>query len=242
MSTVFRELVSRIRLIFMSPPIGIFIVSRNRLFADALALLLNKREELTVTGASADPETVASGSNVLLIDATGDDREVDDALARLRRIRERTDGWKGIVVGLPWEDERLIDFIEAGAQAYVLRGTSPADLVEAIRGAHAGRSRCSAQVAAAVVARIVELEGKHTQIDRREREPLTAREREVLGWIATGRCNKEIGGRLHISVQTVKNHVHSVLAKLGASRRREALRIAYQIGLLRDWGEPPPEG
>jgi two-component system nitrate/nitrite response regulator NarL len=237
-----RALGAWIRLLFMSLPIGIFIVSRNRLFADALARLLNKRDALTVTGVSAEPETIATGSNVMLIDATGDDREVDGALARLRRIRERTDGCKAIVVGLPWEDERLIDFIQAGAQAYVLRGTSPADLVEAIRGAHAGRSSCSAQVAAAVVARIVALEGKHIQVDGREREPLTAREREVLGWMATGRCNKEIGGRLHISVQTVKNHVHSVLAKLGARRRREALRIAYQIGLLRDWGEPPPEG
>jgi DNA-binding NarL/FixJ family response regulator len=240
-STAFREL-AWIRIAFMSSPIGVFIVSRNRLFADALTLLLNKREELTVTGTSADPETVAAHSNVLLIDATGDDREVGGALARLRSIRERADGCKAIVVGLPREDQRLIDFIEAGAHAYVLQGTSPADLVEAIRGAHAGRSRCSVQVAAAVVARIVELEGKHTKIDRREREPLTAREREVLGWIATGRCNKEIGGRLHISVQTVKNHVHSILAKLGARRRREALRIAYEIGLLGDWGDPPPEG
>ncbi|HXO26185.1 MAG TPA: response regulator transcription factor [Thermoanaerobaculia bacterium] len=241
-STGFRELGAWIRLAFMSSPIGVFIVSRNRLFADALALLLNKREELTVTGTSADPETVAARSNVLLIDATGDDREVSGALARLRSICERADACKALVLGLPREDERLIDFIEAGAQAYVLRGTSPADLVEAIRGAHAGRSRCSAQVAAAVVARIVELEGKHTKVDRREREPLTAREREVLAWMATGRCNKEIGSRLHISVQTVKNHVHSILAKLGATRRREALRIAYEIGLLRDWGDPPPEG
>jgi two-component system, NarL family, nitrate/nitrite response regulator NarL len=225
---------------FMSSPIGVFIVSRNRLFADALALLLGKREELAVTGVAADPEAVAAGSNVLLIDATGDDREVGGALERLRGIRQRADGCKAIVLGLPQEDEQLIAFIEAGAHAYVLRGTSPADLVEAIRGAHAGRSRCSARVAAAVVARIVELESNQTKVESREREPLTAREREVLGWLATGRCNKEIGGRLHISVQTVKNHVHSILAKLGARRRREALRIAYEIGLLGDWGDPPP--
>jgi len=241
-STAFRGPCAGVRLAFMISPIGVFIVSRHRLFAEALSLLLNKREELTVTRVAADAEAVAAGSNVLLIDATGDDRELDGALARLRIIREHADGCKAIVLGLPREDERLIEFIEAGAQAYVLRGTSPADLVEAIRGAHAGRSRCSAQVAAAVVARIVELEGKRTRVERREREPLTAREREVLGWMATGRCNKEIGGRLHISVQTVKNHVHSILAKLGAKRRREALRIAYEIGLLGDWGDPPPEG
>jgi len=226
----------------MSSPIGVFIVSRHRLLADALASLLSKREELTVVGVAADTESLAAGSDVLLIDAAGDDREVDGALERLRGIHERAAGCKAIVLGLPCEDERLIEFIEAGALAYVLRGTSPADLVEAIHGAHAGRSRCSARVAAAVVARIVELESQHTKVDRREREPLTAREREVLGWMATGRCNKEIGRRLHISVQTVKNHVHSILAKLEAKRRREALRIAYEIGLLGDWGDPPPGG
>jgi ATP/maltotriose-dependent transcriptional regulator MalT len=192
---------------FMSPSIRVFIASRNRLFADALASLLSKHEELAVTGISADPDPAVDGADVLLIDATG-------------------------------EDDRLIDFIEAGAQGYVLRGTSPAELVEAIRAAHAGRSRCSTWVAAAVVARIMELEGRRTSTDARECEPLTPREREVLGWMATGRCNKEIGGRLQISVQTVKNHVHSILAKLGAKRRREALRVAYEIGLLGDRGYP----
>jgi DNA-binding NarL/FixJ family response regulator len=226
----------------MTSPIGVFIVSRHRLLADALAALLGKREDLTVTGVAADIEPLAASSDVLLIDATGDDREVDGALERLRGVHERAAGCKAIVLGLQCEDDRLLDFIQAGAQAYVLRAASPAGLVEAIHGAHAGRSRCSARVAAAVVARIVELESQHTKVDRREREPLTAREREVLGWMATGRCNKEIGGRLRISVQTVKNHVHSILAKLGAKRRREALRIAYEIGLLGDRGDPPPGG
>jgi two-component system nitrate/nitrite response regulator NarL len=223
---------------FMSLSIRVFIASRNRLFADAVASLLSKHEDLAVTGVSADPEPAVDGADVLLIDATGEDGDAVSALARLRSVRERAAGCKPLVLGLPAEDDRLIDFIEAGAQGYVLCGTSPADLVEAIRAAHAGRSRCSTWVAAAVVARIMDLEGKRTRIDTREREPLTPREREVLGWMATGRCNKEIGGRLQISVQTVKNHVHSILAKLGAKRRREALRVAYEIGLLGDRGYP----
>jgi two-component system nitrate/nitrite response regulator NarL len=223
---------------FMSPSIRVFIASRNRLFADALASLLSKHEELAVTGISADPDPAVDGADVLLIDATGEDGDAGSALARLRSVREHAGACKPLVLGLPGEDDRLIDFIEAGAQGYVLRGTSPAELVEAIRAAHAGRSRCSTWVAAAVVARIMELEGKRTRIDTCEREPLTPREREVLGWMATGRCNKEIGGRLQISVQTVKNHVHSILAKLGAKRRREALRVAYEIGLLGDRGYP----
>jgi DNA-binding NarL/FixJ family response regulator len=232
----------------MSLSIRVFIASRNRLFADALASLLAKHEELAVTGVSADLEPALDGADVLLLDVTGEDGDSGSgALALLRAIgeqrerrepRERADGCKALVLGLADEDDRLLDFIEAGAQGYLLRGTSPAELVAAIRAVHAGRSRCSTKVAAAVVARIIELESKRTRVDTHEREPLTAREREVLGWMATGRCNKEIGGRLRISVQTVKNHVHSILAKLGAKRRREALRIAYEIGLLGERGYP----
>jgi DNA-binding NarL/FixJ family response regulator len=222
----------------MSPSIRVYIASRNRLFADALASLLAKHEALVVTGVSADLEPAPDGADVLLIDATVEDGDSGSALARLRSVSERAEGCKALVLGLSGEDELLLDFIEAGAQGYVLRGASPAELVEAIRAAYAGRSRCSTKVAAAVVARIMELESKRTRVETREREPLTAREREVLGWMATGRCNKEIGGRLQISVQTVKNHVHSILAKLGARRRREALRIAYEIELLGDKGFP----
>ena len=228
----------------MSPPIRVSIASPNRLFADAMVSLLRKQAELAVIGAAGDPETAdpadpaVAGADVLLLDAGAENGDGGNALARLRRLRERGGGCKALILGLPAEDDQLIDFIEAGAQGYVLCGTSPADLVEAIRAVHAGRSRCSAWVAAAVVARIVELEGKRARVDDREREPLTAREREVLGWMATGRSNKEIGGRLRISVQTVKNHVHSILSKLGARRRREALRIAYEIGLLGDRGYP----
>jgi len=223
----------------MSAPIRVFIVSRNRLFADALAALLARRGELLVAGAAPDVAQLPAGVEILLIDAGIDAGETSDALARTRGARDSCAACKPIVVGLRREDELLIDFIEAGAQGYVLQGTSPEALVEAIRAVHGGRSGCSARLAAAVVERIITLEKRRNGVRHGAFEPLTAREREVLGWIATGRCNKDIGHRLRISVQTVKNHVHSILGKLGARRRREALRIAYELGVLRDWHEPP---
>jgi two-component system nitrate/nitrite response regulator NarL len=226
----------------MASPIGVFIVSRNRLFADALASLLGRREELTVRGVAPAPAKLVDGSDVVLIDAAGEAADGNAALSRLRDTCGRHTGCKAIVFGLADEDGPLLDFIEAGALGYALQGTSPAELVETIRAVHEGRSNCSPRVAAAVAARIIELEGRRSRVESREREPLTAREREVLAWMATGRCNKEIGRRLQISVQTVKNHVHSILAKLGAGRRRAALRIAYEVGLLGDWGDPPPDG
>ena len=70
-------------------------------------------------------------------------------------------------------------------------------------------------------------------------EPLTLREREILALVAEGLSNKEAGRRLHITVQTVKNHVHRILEKLQCHRRREAVRLAYDLGLLMEPREGP---
>jgi DNA-binding NarL/FixJ family response regulator len=224
--------------------IGVFIVSGHRLFGEALALLLDREAGFRVTGIAADLAVIPDDSDVLLIDTAGYAGNGHHPLALLRGVRERREPLHPIVLGVACEDERLIDLIEAGAQGYVLRGTSPAMLMETIRAVHRGCSACSPLIAAAVVTRIIELERCRPLREPEPSEPLTAREREVLAWLATGRCNKEIGQRLHISVRTVKNHVHSILAKLGARRRREALRIAYELGLLSDAALPPnqPEG
>jgi len=227
----------------MSSSIEIFIVSGHRLFAEALAALLAKSADLRIAGVAVDLEVVPGDAEVLLIDAASYSGNGHDLLALVRGIRERHRNWKPLALGVACEDDRLVDLIEAGAQGYVLRGSSPAAVVEAIRAVHRGHSACSPHIAASVVARIIELEGRRPPRRPEAREPLTARERDVLAWLATGRCNKEIAQRLRISLRTVKNHVHSILAKLGAGRRREALRTAYELGLFEDsaipWREPP---
>jgi DNA-binding NarL/FixJ family response regulator len=240
---------------------SVHIVSANRLFADAVANLLGRDERLRV--AVGVPGADGAEADVLLVDATVD---AAGALDRLRGLLPPAPpapagapaasaapagpGVPGpptaaearrctaIVLGLASEDEQLVAFIEAGARGYVLQGAAPEDLPAAIHAARRGACNCSPRLAGLVAARILELERSlPAPAARRPCEPLTRREREVIAWMATGRSNKEIGSRLGISVQTVKNHVHSLLAKLGAGRRREALRIAYESGLLGEWGD-----
>ena len=81
----------------MTPPIGVFIVSRNRLFADSLVSLLGKRDELRVVGVAPDAEQTLDGAEVLLFDAAGDGAENGSALARLRGACDRGAGCKAIV-------------------------------------------------------------------------------------------------------------------------------------------------
>jgi DNA-binding NarL/FixJ family response regulator len=126
-----------------------------------------------------------------------------------------------------------VEFVEAGAHAYVLQSASPEGLMTAVREVHAGRSPNSPRVVTAVLRRIGSLAGVPVPPPRTT-EPLTPREMEILTLLARGLGNKEICQRLHITVQTVKNHVHSILAKLQVHRRREAVRLAYEMGMLID--------
>jgi two-component system, NarL family, nitrate/nitrite response regulator NarL len=218
----------------MQPSIRVAVVSEERMFREAVAVSLTSYEGLEVTAFSGDRtatagEDGAGVADVVLIDAAPDPQT---ALARTWEARERWPEAKLIALGLDREDETVVDFIEAGAQGYVLKGASPDGLVEVIRAVHQGRSFCSPRVVASVLARIAALSGLRTVSLPQSVEPLTLREREVLALLAAGLGNKEVGRHLRITVQTVKNHVHRILEKLQVHRRREAVRIAYDLGLL----------
>jgi two-component system nitrate/nitrite response regulator NarL len=157
-------------------------------------------------------------------------------------VRTRWPDAKIIAVGLDEEDEQIVDFAEAGALGYVLKGATLDELIETIQRVHQGETLCSPRILAAVVARITSLARLGPEPPPREVEPLTAREREILALVAAGLGNKEVGRRLRITVQTVKNHVHRILEKLQCHRRREAVRLAYDLGLLTEPQEGPPLG
>ena len=206
------------------------------------------REVLEVELARCDGLEVAAGSregsdgcvDVVLIDAGCD---LPAALSRTWHARDRWPAAKLIVVGLEREDERVVDFIEAGAAAYVLQGSSPQQLVAAIRGVQQGVATCSPQIVGAVLDRISVLSRQAEPASAGSgSEPLTHRESEILTLLAAGLGNKEAGRRLHITVQTVKNHVHRILEKLQVHRRREAVRRAYDLGILAEPHEIPAAG
>jgi DNA-binding NarL/FixJ family response regulator len=231
--------------IYMQSSIRVAVVSEERMFREALTVSLASYEGIHIAdiagiaGIADLAEDVADATDavdVVLIDATPDPRA---ALAQMCQARERWPEAKRIVLGLDQEDETVVDFIEAGAQGYVLKGASPEGLVEVIRGVHQGRTACSPAVVASVLARIAALEEMQTDPLPRSVEPLTLREGEVLGLLAAGLGNKEVGRRLCITVQTVKNHVHRILEKLQVHRRREAVRLAYDLGLLAEPREIP---
>ena len=231
--------------LFMRTPIAVAVLSRDRMFREVLAALLAGNPDLLVAIAS-DPEALdgedrPDGLDVVLVDVGGGRGDLD----HVRGVRDRWLEAKTIVLGIPREDESVADYIEAGARGYVLRGDSPEALLSAIREVHEGRSPCSPRVVTAVLRRIASLAEEPVAERQPLVEPLTSREREILALLCEGLSNKDVCHRLNITVQTVKNHVHNILTKLQVHRRRDAVRLALELDLLkvsREEGWGPMEG
>jgi DNA-binding NarL/FixJ family response regulator len=219
----------------MPTAIRVAIVSGDLMFREVLTLLFTG-SGLNVVASDGDPKAAAVGEtgddgvDIVLIDAAYDPKL---ALARLRAVRDRWAEAEAVVLGVEQEDESVVEFVEAGAHSYVLQGTSPMGLLRTVREVYERRSPNSPRVVTAVLRRIAFLRDWPAPLPRAT-EALTPRESEILELLARGFGNKEICQRLHITVQTVKNHVHGILAKLRVHRRREAVRLAYEMGLLID--------
>jgi len=124
-----------------------------------------------------------------------------------------------IVMLTAYEDDDLIfQALKAGANGYLLKQTSPADLLAAIKEVHAGGAPMSSNIARKVIQSFHQNEPSSSRT-----EDLSPREREILNLLAKGYMNKEIAERLHIAVETVCTHVRAIYGKLHVRSRSEAI-------------------
>jgi DNA-binding NarL/FixJ family response regulator len=135
------------------------------------------------------------------------------------------------VVGEAADDE-VFPALRAGAVGYLLKDVSTQRLVEAVLAAARGESVLAPSVAAKVVARVAAMPDQGEPPRQPLADPLTGRELEILRLLAAGHSNREIAGVVFLSEGTVKNHVSSILAKLGARDRTQAALRASALGLL----------
>jgi two-component system NarL family response regulator len=138
----------------------------------------------------------------------------------ITEIRKHDPDAHVIVVTTYDADEDVFRAVQAGARGYLLKDTFSEGMLEAIRNVHAGRRLIDPQLAARLMDRINE-------------PSLTARELSVLGLVARGMTNREIGAALSMGEETVKAHLKHVFAKLDVSDRTEAALVAVQRGLIR---------
>ena len=150
-------------------------------------------------------------------------------MAAVRAVVRALPATKVLALAMPEIEPRLIALAEAGISGYVSRDGSIEDLVEAVDSVHRGEMLCSPRMAATLLRRVTALAAE--QPLARPRAQLTGRQLEIVGLIGQGLTNKEIASRLCIELPTVKNHLHTIFARLDVSRRTEAAARAREQGL-----------
>jgi len=215
--------------------VRVVLVDDQALFREALAALLGVRDDITVVGEAGDGEeavrTVAELSpDVVLMDLR---MPVLDGVAATRRIRAAHPATRVIALTTFDDDENVFAALRAGAVGYLLKDVSSARLVEAVLAAARDESVLQPSVAAKVVARFAELpDDAAPPRPQPFAVPLSERELAVVRLLAEGHSNREIAAALFLAEGTVKNHVTSVLGKLGVRDRTQAALRARALGLL----------
>jgi len=213
----------------MNEVIRILVADDHPVVRDGLVAILSTQPDFEVVGeASTGFEVIEQVAglqpDVLLLDL--EMPELDGAAA-LERLRDSHPRVRAIVFTAFDTDERILGAVQAGAQGYLLKGAPREELFNAVRVVHAGGSLLQPVVASKLLRQV-----SHQSQAAPEVEALTPRELEVLHLLARGLQNKEIAAELTISERTVKFHVSSIMGKLGAGNRTEAVALAAQQGLV----------
>jgi DNA-binding NarL/FixJ family response regulator len=208
--------------------IRIVVVDDDDLVRSGLAAILDLEPDIEVVGQGADgidvPALVARNRpDVVLMDVR---MPRVDGIAATARLTERPDGPAVVVITTFESDDAVHDALLAGARGFVLKRARPEELLAAVRTV----ARTDSLVFPDAIRRIATT--RRTTIKAAWAHRLTARERDVLTHVARGQTNAEIAESLVVSVETVKSHLRSLLAKSGSRHRTELVVRCYEAGIL----------
>ncbi len=195
------------------------VVAQTRVYREGLQRALADAPQLSLSGAVADVEAAVVLARRAPLDAVLIDVG-DDGTAAVRRFANAAPDVRIVALAVDEHSAETLALAEAGVAGYVTRDGSLDELLATLVSVARDELRCSPRMAGALLRRVQTLARAAEPPPPADR--LTAREREILELIDAGLANKEIARRLHIELATVKNHVHHILEKLGASRRGEA--------------------
>jgi len=201
--------------------IQILIADDHPVVREGLAAILGLEKDLKVVGQAHDGEEACRlykelSPDILILDLRMPKKDGIEVVTELMSERPRP---RIIILTHSAKAEDLRRALAAGAKSYLLKGADPDQVCATIREVFAGKSSLPRELAAKLV-------------DSMAQPALSERELQILKQMALGKSNKEIGQVLYISEYTVKNHVRSILKKLNAIGRTEAIAIAAGRGLV----------
>lgn len=212
--------------------IKVLIVDDHPVFREGLRRCLEARKEVRVIDAVGGGEEMRKAirthgvPQIVLMDV---EMPEQSGIELTQELREKHPDVRVIMLTAFSDSERVFSALKAGAVGYLLKNVSPDEILATVERAAAGEPMLSGEIAGRVL-REFEREREEERY-REQLDGLTPREEEILKLLATGESNREIGNRLFISEQTVKNHVASIFRKLHVNDRTKAAILAVKLGL-----------
>ncbi|MBZ5572840.1 MAG: response regulator transcription factor [Acidobacteriia bacterium] len=221
----------------MSDPaeiVQVFILAENRLLREALTRILNKKSDIRVVGAVAFSQDVveqicSAAPNVVLSDSAA------IALSDLRLVSElRTaiPNIKMVLIGMETDRETFLRAVRDGVVGYVLKDASAMEVAAAVRSVANNEAVCPPSLCLALFERVANQNSHPPSLVIKHSLGLTRREQQLIQMISRGLTNKEIAAQLNLSEQTIKNHIHRMLRKLGANDRLGAVELCRTPGAV----------
>lgn len=211
--------------------ISVLIVDDHRAFGEALAVALDKEDDLEVVVVAVDGESAAEEAEVRQPDVVLVDLQMPgiDGLETSRRIRAVSK--ETAVVVLTGSDDELAlgRAIQAGAHGFLRKTAAVQDLAQAVRAAHRGEPLNGHDEVEFALRRLRRLRARDDDIDQRF-DRLTPRELQILQLLAESKTPDEIATELAVSRNTLRTHIQNILTKLGVHSKLEALVFAIRHG------------
>ncbi len=215
--------------------IRLLIIEDNRLLRDGIIAMLKNQKDFNIIAASGNNgNTVIKiqqlKPNIILLDLG---LRNQNSLSIVEVVKKDFPAAKIIVMDLAPVPGDISLFINAGASGFILKDASLEDFLSTIRTVSEGVNVMPPDQNGSLFSKIVEHALKGGKIKLNEAVRMTKREKEVIGLIADGFSNKEIGQKLHVSTFTIKSHIHNIMEKLALHTRLEVANYSYSTRTLK---------
>lgn len=212
--------------------IRVFLLAENRLLREALTRIFSKKNDIRVVGSAAfSPqvleEIVSASPDVLLFDG------IPFSLCELGvipELRREIPDLKVVMIGMEADREMFMRTVREGAVGYVLKEASAMEVAAAVRSVALEEAVCPPALCLSLFEYMAQQNRTLPNFQLKQQLGLTRREQQLVEMISRGLTNKEIAQELNVAEQTVKNHVHRMLRKVGATDRLAVVEVCRNQG------------
>lgn len=215
--------------------IRLLLIEDNRLLRDGILGILKPHKDIVIIAASAEGKNSLLKiqelkPNVVLLDLG---LRSQNSLHVVEIVKKDFPEAKIIVMDLAPVQADILQYVKAGANGFILKDASLKDFLITIRSVAEGSTVLPPLLVDSLFSQIVDHAVREGKSKLKEAVRMTKREREVIGLLSEGMSNKEIGHRIHVSVYTIKSHIHNIMEKLALHTRLEIANYSYTTDTLK---------